>query len=235
MAKQEATIEERLKALYDLQVIDSTIDKIQTVRGELPLEVQDLEDEVEGLTLRLDKLTNEIEDLTTEISNKKNGIKDSNNLIKKYEEQQNKVRNNREFDAITKEMEFQTLEIELAEKRIKESDFLLVSKAEKVEEAKEFLAGRKIDLENNCFPVINREDALKEVEGYKVRTDLSEKKQDRYDRFQLVDFTGDKILKEFYVEIEDLLNINTTALSWILYCCCKYYRKYHIIFYCAVS
>jgi len=148
MAKKETTIEERLKALYDLQVIDSTIDKIHTIRGELPLEVQDLEDEVEGLTLRLDKLTNEIEDLTTDISNKKNGIKDSNNLIKKYEEQQNKVRNNREFDAITKEMEFQVLEIELAEKRIKEGEFQLTSKKEKIDEAKEYLDGRKIDLEN---------------------------------------------------------------------------------------
>jgi hypothetical protein len=92
------------------------------------------------------------------------------------------------------------------------------TKAENLEDIKADLLDElvKIDLENNGFPVINREDALKEVEGYKVRTDLSEKKQDRYDRFQLVDFTGDKILKEFYVEIEDLLNINTTALSWIL-------------------
>lgn len=148
MAKKEITVEEKLKALYELQTIDSTIDKIRTIRGELPLEVQDLEDEVEGLELRLEKLTNEIEDLSTENSNKKNSIKDANSLIKKYEEQQNKVRNNREFDAITKEMEFQTLEIELAEKRIKEGEFLLTSKAEKIEEAKEFLAGRKIDLEN---------------------------------------------------------------------------------------
>jgi len=131
MAKQEATIEERLKALYELQMIDSTIDKIRTVRGELPLEVQDLEDEVEGLTLRLEKLTNGIEDLMTEISNRKNSITDANNLIKKYEEQQNKVRNNREFDAISKEMEFQTLEIELAEKKIREGEFQLTSKKER--------------------------------------------------------------------------------------------------------
>lgn len=156
MAKKEATIEERLKALYDLQVIDSTIDKIRTVRGELPLEVQDLEDEVEGLTLRLEKLTNGIEDLTTEISNKKNGIKDAGNIIKKYEEQQGKVRNNREFDAITKEMEFQNLEIELSEKRIKEGEFQLTSKKEKVDEAKEYLEGRKIDL-------TNKQNELKEI------------------------------------------------------------------------
>ncbi len=156
MAKKEATIEERLKALYDLQVIDSTIDKIRTVRGELPLEVQDLEDEVEGLTLRLEKLTNGIEDLNTEISNRKNSIKDANNLIKKYEEQQNKVRNNREFDAITKEMEFQTLEIELAEKKIREGEFQLTSKKEKVNEAKEYLEGRKVDL-------TNKQNELKEI------------------------------------------------------------------------
>ena len=148
MAKKDATIEEKLKALYDLQVIDSTIDKIRTVRGELPLEVQDLEDEVAGLETRLEKLTLEIEDLNVEISNRKNSITDANNLIKKYEEQQNKVRNNREFDAITKEIEYQNLEIELAEKRIKEGEFLLVSKQEKVDEAKEYLDGRKIDLEN---------------------------------------------------------------------------------------
>jgi len=148
MAKKEATIEEKLKALYDLQVIDSTIDKIRTVRGELPLEVQDLEDEVAGLDMRLEKLTLEINNLITEVSNKKNGIVDSNNLIKKYEEQQNKVRNNREFDAITKEIEFQKLEIELAEKRIKEGEFLVESKQVKIDEAKEYLDGRKIDLEN---------------------------------------------------------------------------------------
>jgi len=83
MAKSNASIEERLKALYDLQVIDSTIDKIRTVRGELPLEVQDLEDEVAGLELRLQKLSTEVEDLDTEVSNKKNSIKDAHNLKKK--------------------------------------------------------------------------------------------------------------------------------------------------------
>ncbi|TXB67225.1 hypothetical protein FRY74_03305 [Vicingus serpentipes] len=148
MAKKEATVEERLKALYELQVIDSTIDKIRTIRGELPLEVQDLEDEIAGLEIRLENLNQEIEDLETEISNQKNGITDANNLIKKYEEQQNKVRNNREFDAITKEIEFQKLEIELAEKKIREGGFQLASKQEKIGESKEYLDGRKLDLEN---------------------------------------------------------------------------------------
>lgn len=148
MAKKEATIEEKLKALYDLQVIDSTIDKIRIIRGELPLEVQDLEDEVEGLQRRLENLNTEIEDLKVELSNKKNSITDSNNLIKKYTEQQDKVRNNREYDAISKEIEFQKLEIELAEKKIKEGGFNLASKQEKINEAVEYLDGRKIDLVN---------------------------------------------------------------------------------------
>ena len=148
MAKKEATVEERLKALYDLQVIDSTIDKIRTIRGELPLEVQDLEDEIAGLDKRLENLNQEIEDLETEISNQKNGITDANNLIKKYEEQQNKVRNNREFDAITKEIEYQNLEIELSEKKIREGEFQLSAKQEKVTESKEYLDGRKLDLDN---------------------------------------------------------------------------------------
>lgn len=148
MAKKEVTVEEKLRALYELQVIDSTIDKIRTIRGELPLEVQDLEDEVAGLQTRLENLTTEIDNLKIELSNKKNSITDSNNLIKKYTEQQNKVRNNREFDAITKEIEFQTLEIELAEKKIKEGGYLLATKQEKIDEATEYLDGRKIDLTN---------------------------------------------------------------------------------------
>jgi len=150
MAKKTATttVEERLRALYELQLIDTKIDKIRLIRGELPLEVQDLEDEIAGLQTRQENLTLEIENIKTDISNKKNSIKDATNLIKKYEEQQNKVRNNREFDALTKEIEFQKLEIELSEKRIKEGEFLLTSKQEKLDEAKEYLDGRKIDLEN---------------------------------------------------------------------------------------
>lgn len=170
MAKKDVTVEEKLKALYDLQVIDSTIDRIRTTRGELPLEVQDLEDEVAGLETRLENMTNEISDLTTSVSNKKNSIKDSKALIKKYEEQQKKVRNNREFDAITKEMEFQTLEMELAEKRIKEYDFGVREKEEKVTESKEYLDGRKIDLDT-------KKKELKEItdENQKDEDDLTKK------------------------------------------------------------
>ena len=119
MAKKEVTVEEKLRALYDLQLIDSRIDEIRNVRGELPLEVEDLEDEVAGLNKRLSNLAEDVKNLETDISNKKLAIEESKNLITKYEEQQKNVRNNREFDSLSKEIEYQELEIQLSEKRIK--------------------------------------------------------------------------------------------------------------------
>ena len=116
----EVTVEDRLRALYDLQKAVSEIDKIRTLRGELPLEVQDLEDEIEGLDTRLTNLEAEIKKLNDDILSKKNEIKEAGLLIKKYEAQQSNVRNNREYDSLTKEVEFQTLEIELCENRIRE-------------------------------------------------------------------------------------------------------------------
>merc|ERR1712110_1070213 len=121
MAKnKEVSVEEKLRALYDLQLIDSRVDEIRNVRGELPLEVQDLEDEVLGLKTRLDKLKTDVETVNFEITAKKNLIDESKALIKKYSEQQKNVRNSREFNSLTKEVEFQELEIQLAEKNIKE-------------------------------------------------------------------------------------------------------------------
>tara|TARA_B100001109_G_scaffold255867_1_gene261831 strand:+ start:9844 stop:10653 length:810 start_codon:yes stop_codon:yes gene_type:complete len=150
----EATVEERLQALYDLQEIDSKIDKIRTIRGELPLEVQDLEDEVAGLETRIEKADASIKELETEITNKKLLIKEAEAAIKKYEEQQKNVRNNREFDAISKEMEYQALEIELANKRIKEFEAQIENKKEvngvskqKLEETKNELAHKQGELE----------------------------------------------------------------------------------------
>lgn len=119
-ANTEATVEERLQALYDLQSIDSSIDKIRTIRGELPLEVQDLEDEVAGLETRTEKAIEAVQALENDVAAKKIQIKESQAAIAKYKEQQNNVRNNREYDSLTKEIEFQELEIQLAEKRIKE-------------------------------------------------------------------------------------------------------------------
>jgi len=119
-ATKEMTVEEKLRALYDLQLIDSRIDEIRNVRGELPLEVEDLEDEVAGMNTRLEKLNNDLTDIEDQIKAKKNAIEGHQVAIKKYNEQQKEVRNNREFNSLTKEIEFQELEIQLAEKQIKE-------------------------------------------------------------------------------------------------------------------
>ncbi len=145
-AKVESTVEEKLKALYKLQIVDSKIDKIQIVRGELPLEVQDLEDEIAGIETRVGKISQDISDLQEEASNKKNGMKEALAAITKFEEQQKSVRNNREFDAITKEIEFQTLEIELSDKRVKGSAIVIVNKQEVLTEAQELLTLKQSDL-----------------------------------------------------------------------------------------
>ena len=138
--KKEVSVEEKLRALYDLQLIDSRIDEIRNVRGELPLEVEDLEDEVAGLNTRISNLDNDVSSLETDINNKKLAIDESKSLMKKYEEQQQKVRNNREFDSLSKEIEFQDLEIQLAEKRINEYKAKIAQKLEIIETTKEKLA-----------------------------------------------------------------------------------------------
>jgi predicted nucleic acid-binding Zn-ribbon protein len=144
----EMTVAEKLKALYDLQLVDTAIDKIRILRGELPLEVQDLEDEIEGLQTRVSKFDEDIESLDKSINGKKQEIANALELIKKYEEQQNNVRNNREYDSLSKEIEFQTLEIELSEKRIREFTVQIDEKKEVIGESTEILDGRKLDLEN---------------------------------------------------------------------------------------
>ena len=123
MAKQEKelTVEERLKSLYDLQKTLSEVDRIKTERGELPLEVQDLEDEIEGLQTRIGNFKDEIEQLNTVITNQQNTIDQSGALIEKYEKDQDNVRNNREYDYLTKEIEFQQLSIQSAQKKIDEA------------------------------------------------------------------------------------------------------------------
>lgn len=144
---ESATIEEKLKALYDLQTIDSQIDRIYTVRGELPLEVEDLEDELAGLETRLAKLNEESADLDKSISGKKIMIEECNALIKKYKEQQGSVRNNREFEALSKEIEFQELEIQLCEKRIREYKTGIEQKKLLIEGTEARIAERQKDLE----------------------------------------------------------------------------------------
>lgn len=147
-AKADLQVEEKLKALFNLQQIDSKIDKIRTIRGELPLEVQDLEDEVEGLETRIKNYEEEMKGFNDSIAEKKNLIKEANTSIKKYEGQQNKVRNNREYDALTKEIEYQNLEIQLAEKRIKEYKASITQKSEIIEEVQKLLTDRKKDLKH---------------------------------------------------------------------------------------
>ena len=146
--KKEVTVEEKLRALFDLQLIDSRIDEIRNVRGELPLEVEDLEDEVAGLNTRLEKLNADLESLDHKIKDKKNLIEESKAQIKKYGEQQKNVRNNREFNAISKEIEYQELEIELAEKHIKEFYAQIEQKKQVIEQTQERSTERKKHLDH---------------------------------------------------------------------------------------
>jgi hypothetical protein len=118
MAKEKVTVsvEDRLRALHQLQIIDSQVDKIRIVRGELPVEIEDLEDLIVGLKTRLEKLTNELDEVNTGLSAKQNSILDAAELVKKYEKQLKNIKNNREFSSLTKELEYKNLEIELNEK-----------------------------------------------------------------------------------------------------------------------
>jgi predicted nucleic acid-binding Zn-ribbon protein len=146
--ESEISVEERLRALYALQLVDSEIDKIKTLRGELPLEVQDLEDEIAGLETRLGNLKEEVVNLEKAVSKKNNEITDAEALIKKYEEQQKNVRNNREFDSLSKEIEYQNLEIELYNKKIKEFNIQIDEKKLVIADSEVALSERTSDLEN---------------------------------------------------------------------------------------
>ncbi|HNW75504.1 MAG TPA: C4-type zinc ribbon domain-containing protein [Bacteroidales bacterium] len=145
--KVEITIEKKLIALYSLQQIDSQIDRIRIIRGELPLEVQDLEDEIAGLETRIQNYQEESSGLEKSIADKKTAIKESHAMIKRYEEQQMNVRNNREYDSLSKEIEFQNLEIQLSEKRIREFEASLQAKNTEIEVYQKNLLDRKNDLE----------------------------------------------------------------------------------------
>ena len=143
----EMSVEQKLKALYQLQSMLSEIDKIKTLRGELPLEVQDLEDEVAGLSTRIEKIQNEIAELKSNVTTKRIEIETAKASIEKYKAQQENVRNNREYDVLSKEIEFQSLEVELCEKRIRESLAAEKAKNEEIERSTEALEEREKDLE----------------------------------------------------------------------------------------
>ena len=144
---QELTVEQKLKALYQLQTMLSKIDEIKTLRGELPLEVQDLEDEIAGLSTRVERLKSEIAELKTSVAGKKVEIETAKASVAKYKDQQENVRNNREYDFLSKEIEFQTLEIELCEKRIREFTDQQTEKEKEVEKCTEKMEERGKDLE----------------------------------------------------------------------------------------
>ena len=145
-AEVDYSMQEKILALYELQKIDSKIDEINKVKGELPLEVQDLEDDVAGLKTRMEKINSEIEELNQLVKQRKREVDQAKIQIGNYKEQQNNVRNNREFDAISKEIEYQELEIELAEKRLKEHNAGMKLKKAQLEETANEVSEREADL-----------------------------------------------------------------------------------------
>ncbi len=152
----EMSVEERLKALYQLQTLLTEIDKIKTLRGELPLEVQDLEDEVARLNTRVEKLTSEVAEISSAISAEQNNIERSNAAIEKYTAQQDTVRNNREYDALNKEIEFEHLNVELSSKKIREGQAVVAAK-------KEEIAKCKADVEDNDNALEDKKSELDDI------------------------------------------------------------------------
>ena len=143
----EYSVEEKLQSLYQLQTMLTEIDKIKTLRGELPLEVQDLEDEIAGLTTRIEKASADVVEMSKGVAENKNTIEVSRQAVNKYQEQQDHVSNNREFDSLNKEIEFKNLEIELAEKRIREFTNTINAKKEEIENNRALVAEKQQDLE----------------------------------------------------------------------------------------
>lgn len=170
-ATNEISIEQRLKSLYKLQLIDTQIDKLKAHRGELPIEVSDLEDEIEGMQTRLSNIQADIKKLEESISQNKTRIMDAKALAKKYEKQLENVKNNREYDALTKEMEMQSLEQQAAEKRIKNSQFEIDQKKMVSDNLKTELEGRNTDLatKKSELDTIIAETEKEEDELLKVR------------------------------------------------------------------
>lgn len=142
------TVAQKLEALVKLQSIDTKLDQLKKLRGDLPDEVQDLEDEIVGYNTRLERFKSELDELEESIKNNKTGIKDAEKLIVKYNDQQKNVRNNREFDAITKEVELQELEIQILEKKIREAGENIEKKNEEIASIEEVIKERSADLDN---------------------------------------------------------------------------------------
>lgn len=188
--KVEFSTEEKLQALFQLQLIDSEIDRIRIVRGELPMEVNDLEDEIAGLQTRIANYTEDVESMQTQIAQKKQSIKDSNTAIKKYESQQMNVKNNREFDSLNKEIEFQQLEIQLSEKRIKEyttdlaaKTVILEDSTQKLNERLEDLKTKKDELDNIIAETRKEEEQLQKF-SKQAHEMIDERLESAYERIR---------------------------------------------------
>ena len=189
-ADVDYSMQEKIMALYELQKIDSKIDEINKVKGELPLEVQDLEDEMAGMKTRIEHINAEIEELNTLTKQRKREVDQAKSMIGNYKEQQNNVRNHREFDAITKEIEYQELEIELAEKRLKEYSAGVKAKKLQLEEAENLsveraadLAAKKAELEGieaETAPLV----AEYAAQGERVKEKIDERLLAAYDRIR---------------------------------------------------
>ena len=187
---KELSVEDKLRAIYDLQLIDSRIDEIRNVRGELPLEVEDLEDEVAGLSTRSEKLKGELEVIENLIKEKKNAIDEHKEAVKKYTKQQESVRNNREFNSLTKEIEFQELEIQLAEKQIKEMKASIEHKKEIIAQSKErldvksnHLKHKKSELNDIMAETANEETFLSD-KSFEYRASIETRLLAAYDRIR---------------------------------------------------
>ncbi|MBK9485568.1 MAG: hypothetical protein IPO01_10220 [Chitinophagaceae bacterium] len=189
-AVKEFSIEEKLSALVLLQKVDCKLDEIQILKGELPMEVKDLEDEIEGLHARQTRVEEEIDGIQEFIAQKKEGIKEAEALVKKYEKQSDNVKNNREFEAINKEIEMQTLEIKLCEKHIKDATEEISEKARQLETAKKAVAnkeghlvGKKGELEK-IISETEKEEKHYNKEGEKARSHADERLLTSYDRIR---------------------------------------------------
>ena len=184
------TIENKLRALYDVQIIDSWIDKIHATRGELPLEVEDLENEVAGINVRVGKVQEEVEAALNEVAAKKQAIKDAEVQIKKYKEQLDKVKNNREYEALNKEIEFQDLEIQLFKKKIREAEAMHETKLAALEVAQQKLEARTNDLEfkkqqlNDIIAETEKEENILLKKSQEAKKLIDQRLLDAYERIR---------------------------------------------------
>ena len=173
----ELTIEDKLKSLYELQIVDSKIDALEILKGELPMEVKDLEDEIAGLETRFRRNNEAVEDLEGEISRYQANIQEANALIERYTRQSENVKNNREYEALTKELEMQRLDIQLFEKKIREATVTLEAKQETLKNTREKLEAKKADLATKKVELeAIQEKTSKEEEKLRRKSDRAKKK-----------------------------------------------------------